>query len=93
MIQAEGLDVATGALALSAFAVGQLIGRLGGGLLLDRFEPRLVAVALTELPGSGFVLLLLTDQVPLAALLAAGMIGLLQGAELDINAHTNGAMN
>ncbi len=93
MIQAEGLDVATGALALSAFAVGQLIGWLGGGLLLDRFEPRLVAVALTVLPGSGFVLLLLTDQVPLAALLAAGMIGLLQGAELDINAHTNGAMN
>lgn len=87
MIQAEGLDVATGALALSAFAVGQLIGRLGGGLLLDRFDARLVAVALTLLPGSGFVLLLLTDQVPLAALLAAGMIGLLQGAELDINAY------
>ena len=87
MIQSEGLDVATGALALSAFAVGQLIGRLGGGLLLDRFDPRLVAVTLISLPGSGFVLLLLTEQVQLAALLAAGMIGLVQGAELDINAY------
>lgn len=87
MIQAEGLDVAAGALALSAFAVGQLIGRLGGGLLLDRFDPRLVAVTLTLLPGCGFILLLLTDQMPLAALLAAGMIGLLQGSELDINAY------
>lgn len=87
MIQSEGLDVATGALALSAFAVGQLIGRLGGGLLLDRFDPRLVAVTLILLPGSGFVLLLLTDQMQLAALVAAGMIGLLQGAELDINAY------
>ncbi len=87
MIQAEGLDVATGALALSAFAVGQLIGRLGGGLLLDRFDPRLVAVAITVLPGAGFLVLLLTDQMPLAALLAAGTIGLLQGAELDINAY------
>ena len=87
MIQSEGLDVATGALALSAFAVGQLIGRLGGGLLLDRFDPRLVAVTLISLPGSGFVLLLLTEQVQLAALVAAGMIGLVQGAELDINAY------
>lgn len=87
MIQAEGLSVATGALALSAFAVGQLIGRLGTGLLLDRYEPRLVAVALTVLPGCGFVILLLTDQAPLAALFAAGMIGLLQGSELDINAY------
>lgn len=87
MIQSEGLDVATGALALSAFAVGQLIGRLGGGLLLDRFDPRLVAVTLISLPGSGFVLLLLTQQVQFAALLAAGMIGLVQGAELDINAY------
>ncbi len=87
MIQTEGLDVATGALALSAFALGQLTGRLGGGLLLDRFDPRLVAVTLILAPGSGFVLLLLTDQMPLAALLAAAMIGLVQGAELDINAY------
>lgn len=87
VIQSEGLTAATGALALSAFAAGQFIGRLGGGWLLDHFDPRFVAIILTIGPGSGFLLLLATSGIVWAAVLAAAMIGLQQGAELDIFAY------
>lgn len=87
MIQQEGMSAQIGALALTLFAVGQFVGRLGGGWLLDHFDPRVIAVVLTIIPGTGFLLLLLTDGWLVAALLAAGMIGLQQGAELDIFAY------
>lgn len=87
IIQEEGFDAATGALAVSGFAIGQFIGRLGGGFLLDHFRPQTVALVFTIIPGSGFLLLLLTDQVYWAAILAAAMIGLQQGVELDLFAY------
>lgn len=90
MIQEEGVSAAIGALALSIFAFGQFLGRLGGGWLLDKYDPRMIAVVLTIIPGSGFLVLLLSDQMVFAALLAAGMIGLQQGAELDIFAYFTG---
>ena len=39
------------------------------------------------IPGSGFLLFLLTDQLLWAAILAAAMIGLQQGVELDLFAY------
>lgn len=87
MIQEEGIGAGTAALALSVYAAGQFTGRLGGGWLLDRFEPRRVAFLLTLVPGMGFILLLLTTGLAPAALFAAAMIGLQQGAELDIFAY------
>ncbi|PKB19172.1 sugar phosphate permease [Novosphingobium kunmingense] len=87
IVQAEGFDASVGALAVSAFAAGQFIGRLGGGWLLDTFRPQTVALVFTIVPGAGFVLLLATDQTLWAALLAAGMIGLQQGVELDLFAY------
>jgi MFS family permease len=87
MIQQEGFGPAVGALAVSVFAAGQFIGRLGGGWLLDKFRPQTVAVVLTIGPGTGFLLLALTEQMQWAAILAAGMIGLQQGAELDLFAY------
>lgn len=86
LIQEEGVDPATAALGLSAFALGQLIGRIGGGTLLDLFPPRRVAVLATLLPGSGYALLYLVDGSAVSALLAAAMIGLLAGIELDVGA-------
>ncbi|MFN5779466.1 MAG: MFS transporter, partial [Novosphingobium sp.] len=77
----------TGALAVSVFAAGQFVGRLGGGWLLDHFRPQTVALVFTVIPGSGFLLLLLTDQLFWAAILAAAMIGLQQGVELDLFAY------
>lgn len=84
MIQDEGLDASVAALALTFFAGGQFVGRLGGGWLLDRFEPRRVSFALTLAPAIGFVILLTTSGLVPAALVAAAIIGLQQGAELDI---------
>lgn len=87
IIQEEGFDAATGALAVSVFAFGQFVGRLGGGWLLDHFRPQTVALVFTIIPGSGFLLLLLTDQMLPAAIFAAAMIGLQQGVELDLFAY------
>lgn len=87
MIEDEGLDASVAALALSFFAAGQFVGRLGGGWLLDRFDPRRVSFALTLAPALGFVVLLATSGMVPAALLAAAIIGLQQGAELDIFAY------
>lgn len=87
IIQQEGFDAATGALAVSVFAVGQFVGRLLGGWLLDHFRPQVVALVFTIIPGSGFLLLLLTDQTLWAAILAVAMIGLQQGIEIDLFAY------
>ncbi len=87
MIQEEGIGAKTAALALSFFAAGQFVGRLGGGWLLDRFEPRRVAFTLTLVPATGFLMLFLSTGMPALALFAAAMIGLQQGAELDIFAY------
>lgn len=87
IVQEEGFSAATGALAVSVFAGGQFVGRLLGGWLLDTFRPQIVALVFTVIPGSGFLLLLLTDQLLWAAILAAGMIGLQQGIEVDLFAY------
>ncbi len=92
MIQEEGVSAMTAAYALSAFAVGQLIGRLGGGALLDLYAPRRVAVLATLLPGTGFLLLYGVQDMAPVALLAALMIGLVAGIELDINAYFIGRL-
>ncbi len=85
MIQEEGVSAGTAAVALSLFAAGQLVGRIGGGVLLDRFDPRRIAVAMLLIPGAGFAVLLAADHMTAAALGAAFLIGALAGAELDIH--------
>ena len=87
IVQEEGFSAATGALAVSVFAGGQFVGRLLGGWLLDALRPQFVALVFTVIPGSGFLLLLLTDQLLWAAILAAAMIGLQQGIEVDLFAY------
>ena len=87
MIQEEGVSATTAAVALSLFATGQLLGRIGGGFLLDRFAPRWVAMLATLIPGTGFLLLYFSSGSAVSALLAAGMIGLLAGLELDVGAY------
>jgi MFS family permease len=84
MIVDEGIGAGTAALALSFFAGGQFIGRLLGGWLLDLYAPNRVAFCLTLIPVMGFMTLIGTHGFVPAALLAAAIIGLQQGAELDI---------
>jgi predicted MFS family arabinose efflux permease len=87
MIQEEGLGAATAAWAISTFAGGQFAGKLVGGWLLDRFEPRLAAALLIVVPACGFAFLLLGNGTAWLALLSAGLIGFLQGADIDIFAY------
>ncbi len=87
MIQEEGVTAATAALGLSIFAAGQLVGRVGGGVLLDTFPPRRVAILATLVPGTGFLLLYLVSGSVFGALIAAFLIGLLAGLELDVAAY------
>jgi predicted MFS family arabinose efflux permease len=72
---------------LSFFSAGTFIGRLGGGWLLDRIDPRLAAFLLTLLPALGFVALLTTAGMTWAIMLAVMIIGVQQGAEIDIFAY------
>lgn len=87
MIAERGLSAATAALGVSAFAAGQFVGKLGGGYLLDRFEPRLMAVLMTLIPSLGFVVFLQADPgMAVLVLAACAMIGALSGADIDIYA-------
>lgn len=87
MIQEEGLTAGAAALGLSIFAMGQLVGRVGGGALLDLFPPRRVAILATLIPGTGFLLLYLVSGSVPGALFATFLIGLLAGLELDVSAY------
>lgn len=87
MVQDEKLSAQTAAFALSLFAAGQFAGKLFGGWALDRFDPRHVAVIMTALPATGFLIFLGDDGIAWPILLACVMIGVLQGAEVDIFAY------
>ncbi|MFM5954242.1 MAG: MFS transporter [Novosphingobium sp.] len=87
MIQDERMSAQAAAFGLSLFAVGQLAGKLAGGWLLDRLEPRMVAIGLTLLPAFGFLLFLLDDGVVWPVLVACVMLGILQGADVGIFAY------
>lgn len=84
MLQANGLTATTAGLGVSTFAVGQLFGKLGSGVLLDRFNPRIVASALNAFPAIAFVLLITSGSMLVPLLIATALIGLLQGADISI---------
>jgi predicted MFS family arabinose efflux permease len=87
IMRAEGLGAREASLAISAFAAGQVLGRLTCGFCLDRYPPRRVAALFTVLPAAGFVVLLQESPSVALALIAAALVGLQQGAEIDILAY------
>ncbi|MBX9644124.1 MAG: MFS transporter, partial [Novosphingobium sp.] len=87
MIQDEGLSAGTAALAVSIYAMGQFVGKLGGGWLLDHFEPRRISSLMILVPTTGFAILFAGDGMLIPVLVAVGMIGLLHGADIDIFAY------
>jgi MFS family permease len=87
MFQDEGLSAGTAALAVSIYAMGQFAGKLGGGWLLDHFEPRRISSLMILVPTTGFAILFAGEGMVIPALVAAGMIGLLHGADIDIFAY------
>jgi len=87
MIQDEGLSAGTAALAVSIYAMGQFIGKLGGGWLLDHFEPRRISSLMILVPTTGFAVLFSSHCMGIPVLMAVGMIGLMHGADIDIFAY------
>jgi MFS family permease len=79
----RGIAPGSAAIALSAMGVASLLGRLSTGVLLDRFAPTRVAMALFAIAAAGTLLLAeartLAEGIAAAALIGAGM-----GAEADI---------
>ena len=84
MLQANGLTAKTAALGISTFAMGQLIGKLGGGWMLDRYSPQIVASAVNAVPALAFVLFLTAGSAAAPLLLATALLGLLQGANISL---------
>jgi predicted MFS family arabinose efflux permease len=80
----KGLDAATAVGAVSAMGLAAAAGALLSGVLVDRFWAPAVAFVLNALPAIG-CLVLLQGQVPPAVFLGAVvLVGLGQGAEIDI---------
>ncbi len=87
LVQDEGIGAAMAAFAVAAYSVGQVTGRIVAGWFLDRSDPRAVAIFFTAVPAIGLVLLS-AAQLPLAlAIVAVAMVGIQQGAEIDLFAY------
>ena len=82
----RGAPARTAALASSAFGAGLLVGRTGSGFLLDRFFAPRVAALIFACTGAGIGVLRVSGSQGLA-FVAALLIGLGLGAEVDIMAY------
>lgn len=80
----RGADPMTAAAIASLVGWFSLAGRLGTGMLLDRFAASLVGAAVFMLPVAGCLLLLLAGSSYPAMLAASALIGLTLGAEIDV---------
>jgi MFS family permease len=79
----RGVAPAQAAGVISVIGIALIVGRLVAGYLLDRIFAPYVAVAFTLLPLVGVVLLLVAVSVP-TAIVAALLVGLGLGAEVDL---------
>ena len=68
----------------SLVGVFSIVGRLLTGLLLDKFRASLVGAGVFLLPIAGCALLLLDGANPLAQSVAAAVVGLTLGSEVDV---------
>jgi MFS family permease len=84
IVQEEGVRATTAALGVTGYAFGQIFGRIVAGWFLDRANPRHVAFIFTFVPAIGFLMLGLMTLPVWAAILAVSMVGVQQGAEIDL---------
>ena len=80
----QGVDPVAAAGLASLIGVFSLIGRLATGLLLDRFPASLVGAVVFVLPVGSCLLLLLAVDSYAALAIAATLVGLTLGAEIDV---------
>jgi MFS family permease len=83
ILSSEGFDRSTAAKLAGMMGIASAVGRLGAGLLIDRFRASLVGAVIFMLPMLGCVLLLASNDGA-AAMLAAVLVGLGLGAEVDV---------
>lgn len=84
LVADTGLGDGEVAIVMSVYAVGLLLGRVLTGAALDRLPASLVGFATTLVPAAGIVMLMAPEPSFLLAALAVGLIGMQQGAEVDL---------
>jgi MFS family permease len=84
LVQDEGFSATAAAWGISAYAVGQLAGRVIAGWFLDRVDPRRVAFVFTFVPALGLIMLATVDLSYPLTIFAIAMVGVQQGAEIDL---------
>ena len=84
MLLEEGMTAKTAALGISAFAAGQVGGRLACGWLLDRTNPAQVGFWFTLVPAIGCLMLWKFEGNVLLSMIAVTAVGVQQGAEIDL---------
>ncbi|MGE0742513.1 MAG: MFS transporter [Hyphomonadaceae bacterium] len=87
LLTSKGLEPALAANLAALLAISVLIGTLTSGILVDRVWAPLVGCIYTLAPVVGCLFLLTPDPGLNAIMLAVVMIGLAQGAEIDVVAY------
>lgn len=80
----RGIGAGMAAVVLSTMGAANLAGRLLTGYLLDRYHAPHIAALLLTISGAGGLILSRADSIEVA-MLAAVMIGLGTGGEMDVN--------
>ena len=84
ILTGSGITTSTAAALLSSFAVAVIASRLSAGWLVDRLPAHLVAAGVAAIPACGCIVLLYTHGIVWRAALALALIGVQQGAEIDL---------
>lgn len=79
----HGVSVSFAALALSARGAAGILGRLGTGLLIDRFSPQRIQTFVLLLSAIGIVVLAFAST-PAGAICGASILGVGLGSETDV---------
>ncbi|HEX2213874.1 MAG TPA: MFS transporter, partial [Mycobacterium sp.] len=87
ILRGAGAEPLAAAGTASLVGVFSIIGRLGVGVLLDRFSGRVVGACAYLIPLAGAALLLLDGTNPVSQTVAAALFGLTLGAEVDVIAY------
>ena len=84
VLKARGFETVGAAAISSVIGFASIPGRIGTGLLLDRYRASLVGAIAFALPTLACAVLLFGDGSAGAAMLAAALVGLTLGAEIDV---------
>jgi MFS family permease len=87
ILTGAGTDPLDAARTASVIGLASLAGRIGTGMLLDRFSGRIVGGSILVLPIVGALLLLAAGTTPAAQIVAGLCFGLTLGAEVDVVAY------